>query len=241
MTADLYVEENADYPLISKDKNFKKFRRNLLEFLSRLLQAAKDSIAFDGSFLPCITNWAMVMSGLSLRSFRHTATIIALAVVTNLCTICGSLHDHLNTLNRQSKKISKGKKEAQSSKKASELQSRISKLEAVMQELFVGYVYIRSLMFPRVDCLTAKFGSVFVHRYRDVAPQIRAECVTSLGEWIEKNPSYFLDDNYFKYLGWLLSDKVSASVWRHMFLLNSRLIGGHGSASCGAESSTNIC
>jgi cohesin complex subunit SA-1/2 len=50
--------------------------------------------------------------------------------------------------------------------------------------------------------------SVFIHRYRDVEPIIRAECVKELGVWIVKYPDRFLEDKVTRYLGWQLSDKV---------------------------------
>lgn len=50
------------------------------------------------------------------------------------------------------------------------------------------------------------FDGVFVHRYRDLDPSIRSECVHALGEWLKKFPAYFLDGNYLRYIGWVLSD-----------------------------------
>lgn len=51
------------------------------------------------------------------------------------------------------------------------------------------------------------FKSVFVHRYRDVVPDIRCICITELGIWMKVHPAYFLEDSYLKYVGWLLYDK----------------------------------
>jgi len=48
--------------------------------------------------------------------------------------------------------------------------------------------------------------SVFVHRYRDLDPNIRAECVKSLGSWFAHYPAHFLDTSYLRYVGWVLSD-----------------------------------
>lgn len=48
--------------------------------------------------------------------------------------------------------------------------------------------------------------SVFVHRYRDLDPHIRSECVLALGRWFKKYPAHFLDGQYLRYVGWLLSD-----------------------------------
>lgn len=47
---------------------------------------------------------------------------------------------------------------------------------------------------------------VFVHRYRDLDPNIRAECVRALGLWFKKYPGHFLDGAYLRYVGWVLSD-----------------------------------
>ena len=50
-------------------------------------------------------------------------------------------------------------------------------------------------------------SSVFVHRYRDVAPLVRTECIDALGKWMLVATDLFLTDNYLKYVGWMLSDK----------------------------------
>lgn len=71
------------------------------------------------------------------------------------------------------------------------------------------------------------FSSVFVHRYRDVRPEIRALCLTELGVWMMEyrlvmilvawgsmylfvplHRAHFLADSYLKYVGWCLYDKV---------------------------------
>lgn len=58
------------------------------------------------------------------------------------------------------------------------------------------------------NMLTYMFKSVFVHRYRDTLPDIRAICMTEIGVWMQKFSQYFLDDSYLKYIGWTLHDKV---------------------------------
>jgi cohesin complex subunit SA-1/2 len=50
------------------------------------------------------------------------------------------------------------------------------------------------------------FDTVYVHRYRDVDPKIRIECVEAMGEWIKVLPSMFLEGQYLRYMGWMLSD-----------------------------------
>ncbi|EDV25780.1 uncharacterized protein TRIADDRAFT_55216 [Trichoplax adhaerens] len=51
---------------------------------------------------------------------------------------------------------------------------------------------------------------VFVHRYRDINPQIRTLCIEQLGNWIRYYSPLFLNDNCMKYIGWTLNDKVSS-------------------------------
>ncbi|EHK97901.1 putative Cohesin subunit psc3 [Glarea lozoyensis 74030] len=52
------------------------------------------------------------------------------------------------------------------------------------------------------------FDSVYVHRYRDIDARIRTECIEGMGTWIMTLPGEFLDGNYLRYMGWLLSDEV---------------------------------
>lgn len=48
--------------------------------------------------------------------------------------------------------------------------------------------------------------SVFVHRYRDLDPNIRAECVRAVGLWFRKYPKYFFEADHILYVAWVLSD-----------------------------------
>jgi cohesin complex subunit SA-1/2 len=54
--------------------------------------------------------------------------------------------------------------------------------------------------------LTLTIRRVFVNRYRDLDPAIRAECIHALGQWFKKHPSHFLDGAHLRYVGWVLSD-----------------------------------
>jgi cohesin complex subunit SA-1/2 len=50
------------------------------------------------------------------------------------------------------------------------------------------------------------FDTVFVHRYRDVDPKIRVDCIQALGLWITTLPDIFFEGTYLRYMGWVLSD-----------------------------------
>lgn len=73
-----------------------------------------------------------------------------------------------------------------------------------MQSCMVCFIFLTFFVYA--------LRSVFVHRCRDVEAIIRTECIKHLGEWMEQYPSYFLDNNYLRYIGWLLNDKVSLFV-----------------------------
>nr|XP_025720516.1 cohesin subunit SA-3 isoform X5 [Callorhinus ursinus] len=55
--------------------------------------------------------------------------------------------------------------------------------------------------------MNALFRGVFVHRYRDVLPEIRAICIEEIGSWMQSYSTSFLTDSYLKYIGWTLHDK----------------------------------
>ncbi|NWS65090.1 STAG3 protein, partial [Chunga burmeisteri] len=57
------------------------------------------------------------------------------------------------------------------------------------------------------NMMNAIFKGVFVHRYRDVVPEIRAICMEELGTWMRSYAASFLTDGYLKYIGWTLHDK----------------------------------
>lgn len=50
------------------------------------------------------------------------------------------------------------------------------------------------------------FNTVYIHRYRDIDPRIRVECVQAIGEWIAIYPDVFFESSHLRYLGWMLSD-----------------------------------
>lgn len=78
---------------------------------------------------------------------------------------------------------------------------RLESLLAKRQELEENMDEIKNM-------LTYMFKSVFVHRYRDTLPEIRAIAMSEIGVWMQKFHANFLDDSYLKYIGWTLHDKV---------------------------------
>ncbi|KAI0827388.1 hypothetical protein BC628DRAFT_1369278 [Trametes gibbosa] len=185
------------YPLTSKLPVFKRFRRTLSEFLDRLIIASAElGLLYNTDLMPTLQTWVIAMSSSQLRSFRHTATVIALEVETALCDVAAAVEKEAEVVSRQREGERKRKaagnkgkggnaRESELEKKAAEVRERRSKLAEFLKEFVDG---------------------VFVHRYRDLDPNIRAECVRAMGLWFKKYPGHFLDGAYLRYVGWVLSD-----------------------------------
>lgn len=127
--------------------------------------------------------WLASMSSSSLRPFRHTATTISLAVQSALVKVADDLDFRLGHTGK-----------ARNSK---------AKLNAGQQRDMEKNTSNRKVC---TEAIQSFFDTVFVHRYRDVDPRIRTECVEALGNWIIALPSIFLEPGYLRYLGWMLSD-----------------------------------
>ncbi|ETS59677.1 hypothetical protein PaG_06609 [Moesziomyces aphidis] len=184
------------YPIVSRSKTFKSFRKSLNDFLHRLVMSAYDAeiLTADG-FMEPYQAWVSAMSSSSLRSFRHTATVIALWTISALSEVGAQATKDLATATKQ--------RDAEK-KKARTDKSRLKDLESKLVES-------RKLKARLEEYINEFINSVFVHRFRDFDAGIRSECVSALGSWMKKHPSQYLQSSYFRYIGWVLSD-VDASV-----------------------------
>ncbi|KAG8707915.1 hypothetical protein FRC09_001541 [Ceratobasidium sp. 395] len=203
-------ETSPTYPLASKHPTYKKFRKSLSELLHRLIQTAADlpqpsplyPSSDDTGLLPVLQPWIVCMSTSLVRSFRHTGTVVALEMESALCEVARDVEKEGEVLGRQREAErkrragapakSKGKtpREKELDNKAEDVKTRKGVLNEYLKEFF---------------------DDVFVHRYRDADPGIRADCVRELGKWMKIHPTYFLSGQYLRYVGSLLSD-LSTSV-----------------------------
>lgn len=178
-------QEITDYPLISRTKQSRSFRDVLISFFENLIvDMHQNELMYRDEFL--IENlhaWLASMSSSSLRPFRHTATTISLAVQSALVKVADDLDFRLGHTGK-----------ARNSK---------AKLNAGQQRDMEKNTSNRKVC---TEAIQSFFDTVFVHRYRDVDPRIRTECVEALGNWIIALPSIFLEPGYLRYLGWMLSD-----------------------------------
>ena len=185
----------TDYPLISKLKEYATFRPAVVDFFSAVIRTMHNSSGLyeDTPLFDNIQTWVDTMSSAGIRPFRHTATFISLTMSSALCQVAHDLESSISLSRRQAETESKKKKVNQARVKSMQQKTEADEKKLATVE----------------NILKDEFDVVFVHRYRDVDPKIRIECVTAMGNWILTYRKMFLEGQYLRYLGWVLSDTVA--------------------------------
>ncbi len=189
----LLQQDIADYPLISKAKSSHHFRANLANFFTSLVEAMHESGVMYEEEIPLIENihvWFATMTSCFSRPFRHTATVVSLAVTSGLCAMVTREIDMVAKV----RLLMEGEKNKKASNKA-----RLADYKRTIEASEKKQQFLKG----KIDDF---FETVYVHRYRDVDPKIRTECVEAMGDWITGLSSVFLEGAYLRYLGWMLSD-----------------------------------
>ncbi|XP_039160203.1 sister-chromatid cohesion protein 3 isoform X2 [Eucalyptus grandis] len=174
----------------SKRKEFKNFQDNLLTFWNNLVIECQNGPLFDQVLFDKCVDYIIALSCTPPRVYRQVASLMGLQLVTSFITVAKALGAQRETtqrqLNAEKKKRIEGPRLESLNKRLSSTHEKITTIEEMMRKIFTG---------------------LFVHRYRDIDPNIRMSCIESLGVWILSYPSLFLQDLYLKYLGWTLNDK----------------------------------
>ena len=185
----------AEYPLISRLKQFNGFRSVLADFFPAIIKTMHETNTLydDTALFENIQVWIDTMSSASIRPFRHTATVISLTISTALCEIARDLQSAISTTRGQVE--NEKKKKTVNKGRVGSMQDKLKVDESKLVAVDI--------------ILKDQFDVVFVHRYRDVDSRVRVECVTALGNWIVVYRQMFLEGQYLRYLGWVLSDTVA--------------------------------
>ncbi|KAG9070787.1 hypothetical protein KI688_008327 [Linnemannia hyalina] len=184
---------NFDYPIVSKAKEFKKFKKNLLEFYTRLIQKTQGDILFDGVFMESLLTWTISLSSTTFRPFRHTAAVVALNLVMSLAEFASEIQEELNVTNRQ---LATNQRQKATATKIKQLEKKVAQGQTRKVQV--------------LEWINEIFVSVYVLRWRDVDPLVRSDCVRELGQWMIAYQDHFVTSSYLKYLGFVLSDKAAA-------------------------------
>lgn len=189
---EFHAQKVVDYPLVSRAKGHATFRATMTGFFHSLISTAHAAglLYSDLVFIENIEVWVVAMSDSAIRPFRHTATVIALAIGATICGLTAEIADNNAKVTRQ--KESEQKKKTVNKERVKGLEVRIAegeeKREAAQRQA------------------EGLFDAVYTHRYRDVDAKIRLDCVTAFGSWIAACPEVFFSGHYIRYLGWVLSD-----------------------------------
>uniref|UniRef100_A0A8D1BDN9 Cohesin subunit SA n=1 Tax=Sus scrofa TaxID=9823 RepID=A0A8D1BDN9_PIG len=188
-----FNEDSGDYPLTAPSPSWKKFQGSFCEFIRTLVYQCQYSLLYDGFPMDNLISLLTGLSDSQVRAFRHTSTLAAMKLMTSLVRVALQLSLHKDNNQRQYEaERNKGpglrapERLESLLEKRKELQEHQEEIEGMMNALFRG---------------------VFVHRYRDVLPEIRAICIEEIGSWMQSYSTSFLTDSYLKYIGWTLHDK----------------------------------
>jgi cohesin complex subunit SA-1/2 len=144
----------------------------------------------DPPLMENISRWIASMSSSTLRPFRHTATVVALAIMIGLVEVSNKLDERITRMTQQLQVA--GARSGKNKARATATQKSLDEANQNHDDC-IGHV-------------RDYFDTVFVHRYRDIDPKVRSECVEALGTWIWSSPTVFYEPTYLRYMGWMLSD-----------------------------------
>ncbi|EPE07900.1 stag domain-containing protein [Ophiostoma piceae UAMH 11346] len=192
-----YYEDQkiTEYPLIAKSRSTRSFRELLVSFFHSIINVLHETevLYTQPEIMENVIRWVASLSSSTLRPFRHTATTVALAMLAMLVDVAKKLDDRVNKMTQQveNQRGRNGKNKTKD--------TRLLAFESTLREANRNRERAAELM-------KESFDVVFVHRYRDVDPRIRTECVEALGSWVWALPAVYMQPEYLRYLGWMLSD-----------------------------------
>lgn len=184
----------ADYPLIMSGPQWKKFRQTFCDFITILIKQCQYSVIYDQYMMESFIKFLISLSDSQVRAFRHTATLVAMKLMTALVDVALTLSINLDSFTRQYENELTKVNSKRCADRLNGLKNDVESTKINMDDIktMLGYL----------------FKSIFVHRYRDTFHEIRSICMQEIGVWMRRFPNYFLDDSYLKYVGWTLHDKV---------------------------------
>lgn len=182
---------SAQYPIVSRNKTMKGIRRSTREFLDKLFSGASEAdMLGDEDFLETWLQWLIGMSVSSLRSFRHTATVVALWTVGALSYQLEQVREHYDVAVKQ--RDAEAKRDGGNRTRLAHTAERMEQLDALRDSLDA---HLNELQMQ-----------VFDPRSRDFDAAIRLDCMECLGQWMTSYPSQYLQDFYFRHIGSALQD-----------------------------------
>lgn len=184
-------QAQAAYPVGSRAKPFRGIRKHAGHLVEKLLEdAAEADILGEEDLLDVWQQWLIAFSVSSLRSFRHTATLVALWTIRALSTQLEQTRDQYDVAVRQ--------RDAEAQRSGSN-RTRLAHTAEKMEQLDA----LRDTLDANLDAL---INQVFSPRSRDFDAAIRLDCIEQLGIWMKGFPTQYLQTFYFRHIATALSD-----------------------------------
>ncbi|CCV00698.1 unnamed protein product [Malassezia sympodialis ATCC 42132] len=181
----------AAYPIVSRAKPLRGVRKHAAYLVEKLLEdAAEADILGEEDFLDVWQQWLVALSVSSLRSFRHTATVVALWTISALSAQLEQTREQYDVAVRQ--------RDAEAQRSSSN-RTRLAHTAEKMEQLDA----LRDTLDANLDALV---NQVFSPRSRDFDAAIRLDCIEQLGSWMRGFPGQYLQTFYFRHIGTALSD-----------------------------------
>uniref|UniRef100_A0A5K3ESR2 SCD domain-containing protein n=2 Tax=Mesocestoides corti TaxID=53468 RepID=A0A5K3ESR2_MESCO len=196
-----FDEDSGEYPLVQSSPAWRRFRANFVEFIQVLIRQCQYSIIYDQCMVEQIVSLLTGLSDSPVRAFRHTSTLAAMKMMTALVDVALNVSINRDNTQRQYESERARGGGGNGARRSGTGNDRLDVLMSRRQELEENMKEVK-------DMLILLFKGVFIHRYRDSQPEIRAICIAEIGVWMRRYPAMFLDDSYLKYIGWTLYDRV---------------------------------
>ncbi|KAJ2324487.1 cohesin complex subunit, partial [Coemansia sp. RSA 2673] len=166
------ADNDGDDILVGKTKEHRRMRKQVQQFLARLITDGQHRLVFD--------QWLVGMAGASYRPFRHVATVVTLAVQSAFVGIRARISGELQTAQRQLEaELKRETRRAPAAARSTQLRTRVAQLAEQDEVAEAGF--------------RAFYDTGFIFRYRDVDAGIRSECVGPLATWCRTFPASYLD------------------------------------------------
>ncbi|XP_032074548.1 cohesin subunit SA-3 [Thamnophis elegans] len=219
-----FEEDSAEYPLLLNTPTWRRFRAGFCEFIAVLVRRAQHNVVYDEYLMDGLIAFLTGLSDSQVRAFRHTSTLAGRTVAGAkegppcgfpgaceflCCVVLSSIPAMklMTALVHVALSVSLQKDNAQRQYEAERAKGLGCWAPGKLEGLLGKHREFQEKQEELETLMNALFKGVFVHRYRDLIPEIRAICIGEMGQWIQHYTTSFLTDGYLKYIGWTLHDK----------------------------------
>ena len=182
---------HSQYPIVSRSKSLKNIRKHAALLIKKIFSDASEAeLLSDEDFLDTWQQWLLAMSVSSLRSFRHTSSLVAMWTI-------GAFSHELEQV-RENYDVAVRQRDAEA-KRQSANRTRLVHTGHKMEQLDS----LRESLDAHLDDYVKH---VFSPRSRDFDALVRLDCVDQLGSWMKEFPTQYLQEYYLRHVGAALSD-----------------------------------